>query len=108
MGKYIYRFYWGANYAITWRDPDDIHIEDIAYFTTIKKAEKFIIDYLRKELNYVVDNIDFFAGDYRLKKHKETEEQLPKKIKLDKNGQWYFTNGGSWARTYILERKEVE
>jgi hypothetical protein len=107
MAKYLYRFYSEQNLAETWRDADDIHTEEIAYFTTRKKAKEFVIDFLRKELNYVVDNCGF-DEEYRRKQHKETEETLSKlKIKFNENNEWWWTSGGSWAVYYCLKKVEL-
>lgn len=102
----VFKFYSGVNYAENARDKDNIVLEDIAYFSTLEKAENFIIDYLRKNLNWVVDNCNF-TEEYKKEYKNKTEEILPKKIILDNKNKWYFYENGSWAKTYCLEKIEV-
>jgi len=107
MNKYIYKFYSEVNYAETCRDADDIHIKDLGYFTSFKKTKEFIIDYLRKKLNYVIDTYNF-SEDFRKQQREETEEILSKlKIKFNENNKWCWTRGGSWATFYYLEKVKI-
>lgn len=103
MGKYIYRFYKEKDLAENWRDTRNIETEDIKYFKSLKEAKDFIINYLRKEMNYIVDTCNF-SKEYREQRHKETEEKLPKTIKFNKDNLWMFSELGSWAVFYYLKR----
>ena len=103
MGKYIYRFYKERDLAENCRDARNVETEDIKYFKSLKEAKDFIINYLRKEMNYVVDTYNF-SKEYKERRHKEIEEKLPKAIKFNKDNLWMFSEFGSWAVFYYLKR----
>lgn len=69
LNKETFRVYISVNYADTWRDPDDIHIEELGYFNkekAIDTANTFIKNkFFHKDTNLTeTKNGDFFATDF--------------------------------------------
>lgn len=44
----VYRIYTRCNAADTMRDPDDIHIKELCYKSTIEKAKEFVETYIKE------------------------------------------------------------
>ena len=58
----VYRIYKQMNAADTWRDPDDIHIEELGYKQSLNDALEFVQDYITK---------NFFRKDTKIHKRKD-------------------------------------
>lgn len=78
--KYIYRLYTQYDSSDNMWHESNIVEENLAYFDDFEKAKQ----YIKRLINVQED------------------------IVLDNNGEWVYTEGGSWALFYILERKELE
>jgi hypothetical protein len=106
----MYKFYSKRNMAETWRDSDDIRIDDEHYFETFEGARKFILKFLEDKWNFIVSEKFNFRDDFRKKHRLETAERLKEvefslRVEQDK---WHLQEMGSWAPCYYLKKVEVE
>lgn len=79
----VYRIYKQMNAADTWRDPDDIHIEELGYKQSLEDSLVFVQDYITK---------NFFRKDTKISKRSD--------------GSYYAIDMCSYG--WIIEIKPIE
>ena len=106
----MYKFYSKRNMAETWRDPDDIRIDDEHYFQTFEGARDFILKFLEDKWNFVVSEKFNFPDEYREKHKAQTAERLKNvadSLHAEQDN-WLLQEMGSWAPCYYLKKVEEE